>query len=323
MHIKMNSTNKYLITEAIEEFIQMKQEELETGDIVEDTFVYYEERLNLFCHYLTDETPYRFLHEIDKKIIKNYMDFKKEYNQNISNQTLNNHLRALRTFVNYFIEDGKIGYFKIKMYPKTSKPKAPYTKEEQIALTTPPDMKNCSFDQYRNYVISCHLMVAGNRSKTLRHILNENIDLKGRLIQLEKNKNGEIYYMAITDEYYPILKEYMKIRGGSPKDYLFCTRDGRQISASGLRTAMHRYNKKNNVQTTGIHRYRNTVAYELTKDKVDKRVIQSILTQKTPHMVDEYYKFYGNESLEELNKSSPLAKIKKVQSRPKRIQFNN
>jgi integrase/recombinase XerD len=102
------------------------------------------------------------------------------------------------------------------MFPSTNTPKKPYTDEEQTLLLEKPHVSKCSFADYRNWVIVCHFLASGNRSKTVRHIKIKHIELEKRRITLDTTKNNEILYMSISDTYYPILRDYLKARNGSP-----------------------------------------------------------------------------------------------------------
>ena len=66
--------------------------------------------------------------------------------------------------------------------------------------------------------------------------------------------------MPISNEYYPILSEYMEVRKGEPDEYLFCNQFGHQMTAGGLRAVMRTYNIRHGVNKTSLHRFRHTFA---------------------------------------------------------------
>ncbi len=58
-----------------------------------------------------------------------------------------------------------------------------------------------------------------------------------------------------------ILKEYLKHRQHqSPDDWLFCNAFGQQLVKSTCYHMLYEYNKRRGIETTGIHRYRHTMA---------------------------------------------------------------
>jgi len=304
MFTNFNNQSK-TVEDAIKDFINTKK-----GKKADETVIYYMSRLDTFARYLEIEQDITELHKLSRSIIDRYMVYKKNQSPNISNQTLNNHLRAIRAFVNYCIEEGDVRYFKIELFPSTSVPKKPYTDEEQGLLLKKPDTSKCSFTQYRNWVIICHFLASGNRSKTVRNIKLKHVDLEKRRIILETTKNNEILYMPICDAYLPILRDYLKVRGGNLDDYLFCSQYGKQLTDGGLRAVMRKYNLTHGVKTTSLHRFRNTFAETWIMNDGNPKKLQYALGHKTQHMVDEYVSVYGKELTEEFNEFTPLSKQK-------------
>lgn len=62
------------------------------------------------------------------------------------------------------------------------------------------------------------------------------------VIKSMKNKTQK--FLPLSHSLVLILKEYLKFRGGEPDDYLFCTQYGKQMSISGIQSAIQNYNKK-------------------------------------------------------------------------------
>jgi integrase/recombinase XerD len=306
------------LEETINEFVDTKR-----GKKAGETVKYYTDRLNEFYVYLKEHEQINDIQDITRAVIDRYMNHKKTENPQISNQTLNNNLRAIRTFVNYCIGEGYIRHFKIEMFPSTNIPKPSYTQEEQERLIKKPDLSKCGFTEYRNWVIVCHFLASGNRSKTVRHIKIKHVDLEKRRIILDTTKNNEILYMPISDTYYPILRDYMKARKGQPDDYLFCSQYGKQLTAGGLRCIMRKYNLSQGVSTTSLHRYRNTFAETWIMNDGNPKKLQYALGHKTQHMVDEYVSIYGKELKEEYNDYTPLSKQKEKLETKKKMRIQD
>ena len=168
--------------------------------------------------------------------------------------------------------------------------------------------------------IVCHFLASGNRSRTLRHIKIKDVDLQRKRITLETTKNNEVLYMPISDTYYPILRDYMKFRKGEEEDYLFCSQYGKQLSEGGLRCIMRKYNKKQGVDTTSLHRFRNTFAETWIMNDGNPKKLQYALGHKTSKMVDEYVSIYGKELNEEFNDLTPLSMQRDKLEVKKKIQ---
>ena len=276
----------------------------------EETIKYYTERFAKFTLYIDKTTSLKHVHEITYDEVEGYITYMRKQNHAIANTTINNHLRAIRCVLYWLMEKGHVQYFKILLTSAKNKPKDGYTHVEQEKLLKKPDVKKCGFPEYRNWVIICHLLASGNRSRTVRGIKIKDVDLTSRIIMLTEVKNDEIYEMPIAGEYYPILAEYMSIRKGEPDDYLFCSQYGTQLTAGGLRAIMRKYNLKHGVDTTSLHRFRNSFAKNWIISGGSRTKLQYALGHKTPNQVDEYVKMYGRELTDDFSKYTPLANFK-------------
>ena len=315
--IFMRDISSMPFAEALEKFINFKT----AMNRAKHTIKYYKERGNYFFEFLKSEKGIELTNEITDEHVTAYILFKREQNPNIADNTINTLLRAVRAILYYFMEKGYTEPFHIPLIFAKKTPKEGYSQADQQKLIKKPNIKKCSFPEYRNWVMVCHFLASANRSKTIRYIRNFNVKLDERIIALDEVKNNEGYEMPISDEYYPILSEYMKIRGGEPDDFLFCTQFGKQISKSGLKSIMYKHNKKHDVDITSIHRFRHTFAKNWLLEGGSKEKLQHALGQKNPAMVDEYARLYGRELREEFSQYTPLAKLKKEISENKKISM--
>ena len=270
---------------------------------------------------MRDVKNIEFTNEIEEDFITEYILYKRNKNADISDSTINNHLRGVRAILYYFMEKGYTESFHIPLISVKQVPKKGYTREEQQKLIEKPDLKKCNFSEYRNWVLICHLLASGNRSRTIRHIKIKDVDLTERIIALNEVKNNEGYEMPISNEYYPILKEYMQIRGGETDDYLFCSQYGKQITEEGFKRILHKYNRERGVEKASMHIFRNTFAKNWLLEGGSAKKLQHALGHKSAKMVDEYARLYGRELKEDFNKYTPLAGLKDIISEDKRISI--
>lgn len=84
----------------------------------------------------------------------------------------------------------------------------------------------------------------GQRLNTIRNIKLEDINLNNEEMIIKTMKNKTQKFLPLSHSLVLILKEYLKFRGGEPSDYLFCTQYGKQMSVSGIQSAIQNYNKK-------------------------------------------------------------------------------
>ena len=187
--------------------------------------------------------------------------------------------------------------------------KEAYTDEELLALLKRPK-KNCSFCEYRNWVIVNFLMNSGCRSCSIRNIQNCDVDLDTRQIILRHNKNGKIQTVPLCSQMVSILREYMPIRGGRLDDYLFCDQYGGMLSMNGLRLAVARHNQSRGVEKTSVHLYRHTFARKYLVDcGGDAFMLQKLLGHSTLKMTKHYCAIYDVDIAKNFDRFSPLAQL--------------
>ena len=127
--------------------------------------------------------------------------------------------------------------------------------------------KDCTFNEYRTWVIVNLLLNNGCRAASIRHIQIQDVDLENRQIILRHTKNGKMQAIPLCSMLISILKDYMATRGGSPADFLFCTQYGDQLGRDSLRNSIARYNRSRGVEKTSTHLFRLQTAYiQASKD---------------------------------------------------------
>ena len=159
----------------------------------------------------------------------------------LAHNSVSSYARVFRTFLNWCKEEG---HCQVEM-PKISDKevvKETYSDEELMLLLKKPD-KNCTFNEYRTWVIINLLLNNGCRASSIRCIQIQDVDLENRQIILRHTKNGKMQAIPLCSVLIPILREYLATRGGSPSDYLFCTQYGDQLGRDTLRNSIARYRR--------------------------------------------------------------------------------
>ncbi len=301
----MMSTGNISNEEAYKNFINQKKIE----NLSPKTIQYYNDNWSFFSEFLIRnkiETP----KEITKDLINEYVSFLKRKNPQLKDTSIDTYLRAVKVICYYFMERGYLESFPIKKFTARKKPKETYTLDEQIRLLKKPNIKECGFHEFRNWVIICHLFATGNRLRTIINIKIEDIDFSNKIIMLQEVKNSRPYEIPITKEYLPILKEYLQFRGGEPTDYLFCTQYGKQFTDNGLRTVIKRYNQRRGVEKYSIHLFRHLFAKTWILSGGSSKKLQYALGHTTSSTVDEYLNIYGRELEEDFSTYTPLTILK-------------
>lgn len=235
----------------------------------------------------------------------------------LAHNSISSYCRVLRTFLGWCEREGMtvppMPHIKDKETVKES-----YTDEELEAILKRPN-KNCSFCEYRNWVVVNFLMNCGCRASTVRNIQNRDVDLDTRQIIFRHNKNGKIQTVPLCSVMGSILREYMAVRKGKSDDYLFCDQYGGMLSMNALRLAVARHNQSRGVSKTSTHLYRHTFARKYLVDcGGDAFMLQKLLGHSTLKMTKHYCAIYDADIAKNFDRFSPLAQMNQPRERIKR-----
>lgn len=235
----------------------------------------------------------------------------------LAHNSISSYCRVLRTFLGWCEREGitvpPMPHIKDKETVKES-----YTDEELEAILKRPN-KNCSFCEYRNWVVVNFLMNCGCRASTVRNIQNRDVDLDTRQIIFRHNKNGKIQTVPLCSVMVSILREYMAVRKGKSDDYLFCDQYGGMLSMNALRLAVARHNQSRGVSKTSTHLYRHTFARKYLVDcGGDAFMLQKLLGHSTLKMTKHYCAIYDADIAKNFDRFSPLAQMNQPRERIKR-----
>jgi integrase/recombinase XerD len=238
----------------------------------------------------------------------------------LSANTIQSYMRVISAFLTWCRNNGHTS-LKIAPYKGEEVVKDTYTDEELEILLKRPNMKTCSFEEYRNWVIINLLMDCGCRSATIRAIENRDVDLNNGFISYRHTKNRKVQILPLCSAMVSILEEYMNIRKGENSDILFCTVEGLPLSSNALKIGISRYNKRRGVQKTSIHLFRHTFARKYLLDcSGDAFTLQRILGHSTLAMTKHYCSIYNADLLKNYDDISPLSQIQK---KGERININH
>ena len=187
-----------------------------------------------------------------------------------------------------------------------------YTSTELERLLKKPNVKKCSFADYRNWVIVCYLLGTGNRLSTVANIQIKDVDFENHEVSLRKVKNKRQYTIPLAPSLEKTLAEYLDYRRGSPEDYLFCTKFGGQMRKDAITTAIYRYNRERGVLKTSIHLFRHTFAKNWILNGGDIFRLKSLLGHSSIEIVKEYVNMFGGDLRKDFDKFNPLENMRGI-----------
>ena len=277
----------------------------------ESTFRKFNKELNL-----TENT---LVNDITKQHIMNWISFMKE--SGIRSASINHYLTEIRVFLYWCMEEGYLENFKIKNIKANEEVIKFYNDEEVNKLVKKPD-KNCTFAEYRTYVIVCFCLSTGARASTILNLKIEDIDFNRKEILYRHLKNRGVSIVPLSPSLEKILLEYLNLWKQQNPDWLFPDGNECQLTISGLGQSLVRYCEKRGVKRRGVHALRHTFARMFIMNGGNSFVLQKMLTHSNISTTQRYVKLFGSDLHSEVNAYSPLDNLKQTASRKQTIKRN-
>lgn len=251
--LKMMVANSITFEEGFEEFIL----NCEARNLREGTIRHYKDSIKQIWKYIPKET---MITEITEDTFDGYKIVLRS-NPKISDMSLYSYCRDFKTIMRFFMKEEWIPKMELALSKVDKPPIETYTDDELVILLKKPNMKKCSFTEYKTWVVVNFLMSTGIRQNSLINIKIKDIDFSTEVIHVNVTKNRKPLIIPMNNDIYKILKEYLKYRqADDEEEYLFCNEYGDRLTKSTFYHSLYEYHKKRGVEKTGIHRYRHTFA---------------------------------------------------------------
>ncbi|MBR5794975.1 MAG: tyrosine-type recombinase/integrase [Erysipelotrichaceae bacterium] len=269
----------------------------------------YRKQLKEFELFIKNNRKYETVNEIRQYDINEYTLHLK--NKGLKDESVNSYLRGLRVLVNYCMDNEQCGRLKVHIGKADKQIKPTYTDDELTALLVKPNLRKCSFSEYRNWVTVNFFLGTGVRVATLINAKIEDVDLIAERFTIRHSKNRKSSIIPISKQLKSVLLEYLRIRKGDEDDYLFCNQFGEQMTIYSLRHAIERYNKARGVSKTGLHTFRHTYAKKCVLNGVNVFVLQRLMGHSDISVTKEYVNLYAEDLSRDIELYNPLDTLNK------------
>ena len=219
--IKMNSRKKKTFSQVWGEFITSQT----AKGVSEATIGNYHRVLHNISKYFDIDVPMNCL---SKRMIEEMVVEMRE--AGLAHNTVATYVRVVRTFLNWCKAEN-IVRIEISNIKEKETVKDTYSDEELGLLLRRPSA-DCSFCEYRSWVIINFLLNCGCRASTVRNIQNRDVNLVDNQVVFRHTKNGKIQVIPLCSRMVNVLRGYMAVRGGVAEDYLFCDQYGGSLTLS-------------------------------------------------------------------------------------------
>ena len=238
----------------------------------------------------------------------------------LASNSISSYVRVIKSFLSW-CNQARITRLNIPLYKGEETVKETYTDEELEILLKKPNIRRCTFAEYRNWVIVNVLVNNGIRAASIRAIKNKDVDLDSLMIYLRHTKSKKAQAIPLCESLRGVLREYERIRGGGPDDYLFPNDSGEQLTENGLRCSIASYNRRRGVQKTSIHLFRHTFAKKYLVDCGGNAfTLQRLLGHSTLDMTKHYCAIFDADIARDYDSFSPLVKL---QTNSEKIKMPN
>lgn len=272
------------------------------------TIRYYENIVHNFSLFYDLQSS---LNSISKHILNGYCMYLEE--KGLSDATILTYVRGLKTILYYLMEENLLPCFKIQLPKVEEKLKETYTEAELTALLKKPNLKTCSFAEYRDWVLVNYLLGTGQRLNTVIHLKLVDLDLSNHMIKLQVTKGRRETLLPISTTLAGILKEYLQYRKGTELDYLFCTVTGSQMTRGCITSTIKHYNAARGVKRSSIHLFRHTFAKNYLMNGGDVFRLQKLMCHKEIETTKGYLNLTTDDLGQDYDALNPLDTMQKKQ----------
>ncbi|MGR6008918.1 tyrosine-type recombinase/integrase [Bacillus sp. RIT694] len=303
-----------LLRFAIKEFI----EEKEYANLSHRTIEVYTYTLKEFRNFCS-ELEIVDLRDVREATVKAYLRYCKKTRKN-GVVTCNSKLHHLRIFFNYWqteevIEHKDNPVRKLRPAKEDTKIEVftDYHIQQMLRYYRRMKAREKTYFAYRDHAIIVLLLSTGIRLGELVNIQWKDIDLVNQSVVLF-GKARRQQSIPITDKLTKEICEwkiFMEKELDSLPQYLFTTREGKQLSPNAIKLLFKRLDKVMNFRDVRLscHTFRHTFAHRCITQGMDVFTLQKLLRHSSLRMTERYLSTFGTALKEQNEKYNPLNNI--------------
>lgn len=225
--------------------------------------------------------------------------------EGLKDNSINYHLRNISAFLKWCEDRGYLGRIKMKLIKVDMPIKETYTQEElKILLRKPTKPK--SFLDFQVWAVENFLYATGARVGVLPTIHIEDLDFKGNTITVARTKNRKGMVVPMSNSLKKVLTEFLKVRKGEPKDFLFCNAYGGATTVRALQSQIYDYNLAHNITKTSAHLFRSSFAKAYILNGGDAFRLQKLLGHSHITTTQIYVNMFSTDLQKDYDKFNPL-----------------
>ena len=301
--MKMTLATEKTFKDSCEEYLL----DCKARNLREGTLKHYTDTMKQLYKYIPEDTP---IEDLNATTFREFIVEMRERPE-INSQSLNTYARDLKTIMYFFVRQNYIDTVKLDVPKVDKKPIETYTDTELQTLLKKPNLKQCTFTEYKMWVMTNFLLSTGVRQKSLLNIKIKDLDFDSELINITHTKNRKALIIPMNSDIKKILQEYIRHRGGEKDDFLFCNIYGKQLAKSTMIHTLLEYNKARGVEKSGTHRYRHTFAKKWVLMNGNIVTLQKILGHSSLQMTQNYINLLVSDMKKDVEEFNILREFKR------------
>lgn len=245
--------------------------------------------------------------QFDESVINEYIKYISTHYSNKAT-TINTRIRYIRLLLNFAYERDYCKHIKVVSVKECRENKIPLMKEEVQKLIAKP--KEPSYNEYRMWVIVNLVLSTGIRSRNVREVRVNDLDLHNRTLFLKDTKAHKSQTLYLNKSVVKILGDWLKLTQLSKESPLFPSFYGDEMASATLKCAFRRYAYDRGVKTS-LHILRHTYARDLVKADVNPIIIKELLNHQSLEVTQRYIRLFSSEIQEATDGLDTLAQYQK------------
>lgn len=301
--IKMSMANETTFKEGCEEYLL----DCKARNLREGTLRHYRDSSKQLMKYVGEDL---IIKDINKSLIDDFIIQLRE-NPDLNETSIYTYSRDFKTLIYFFMRKEYLPTFKIVLPKVDTQPVETYTDEELMILLKKPNLRQCTFTEYKVWVMTNFLLSTGVRRHSLINIMIKDVDFDNNVVYINVTKNRKPLIIPLNSDIRRILQEYLKYRKGEIDDYLFCNVFGKQLGESTVYHSFYEYNKNRGVEKTGMHRYRHTFAKKWVLAGGNIVTLQKILGHSSLSITQKYINLLVSDLQKDVEEFNILREFKR------------
>lgn len=225
--------------------------------------------------------------------------------------SINNRLRAIRTFFNFLYNDERIAenpVDKLKLVKEKKEIVDTFSNEQTRLLLAQPEL--WTFTGQRDLTIMLIMLETGVRVRELCDVTVNDVNLKDGLIKVS-GKNFKQRNLPIQNKTKQQLDKYIRLRGELDTDALFVTIVNTPLTIRQVQQRLRDYGKKAGIKNVGVspHIFRHTFARLSIVNGMGAFSLKHILGHSTFEMTNRHVNMFSTEITETHRWASPVEKL--------------